>query len=158
MNSIRIELFLHVISVIIALGLTFSYPFLQAFGERSGVAATRFALRFILRMETYVVTPGAIALFIFGGLLIGNSNLPYRDDMPAWLTISVVWFLVAFAVAFFVQRRVVKQAILVLANIPDSPDLPADYVPLGKRMQMVGGLLGLSIIGIAFLMVWKPGQ
>jgi hypothetical protein len=40
--------------------------------------------------------------------------------------------------------------------------LPAEYAPLGKSMQIVGGLLGLSIIIIAFLiaslMEYKPGQ
>jgi uncharacterized membrane protein len=158
MNSIRIELYLHVIAVIIALGITFSYPFLQAFGERSGVAATRFALRFIHRMETFVVLPGAILLFIFGGLLVGNSNLPYKDDMPAWLIVSIVWFLAAYGVAFFVQRRNVTKAIALLENVPDGPDLPSDYVAVSKQMQMVGGLLGFSVIAIAILMVWKPGQ
>lgn len=158
MDSIKIELFLHIIAVIIALGITFTYPFLQAFGERAGVAPTRFALRFILRMETWVVTPGAVLLFIFGGMLVGNSNLPYKDDMKAWLIIAIVWFLVAFAVAFFVQRRTLKQAIRLLDGVADGPDLPSDYIAVSKRLQMVGGLLGLSIVGIAFLMVWKPGQ
>ncbi|MGH2632621.1 MAG: DUF2269 family protein [Tepidiformaceae bacterium] len=158
LNSVRIELFLHVIIVIIALGVTFVYPILQGFAERKGVGATRFALEFMRRLETIVVIPGAVLLFIFGGLLVGNSNLPYKDDMPTWLIVSIVWFLVAFAVAVFVQRRNVSKALKALEGVPESKELPAYYVAIGKRMQMVGGLLGLSIVGIAFLMVWKPGQ
>jgi uncharacterized membrane protein len=36
--------------------------------------------------------------------------------------------------------------------------LPAAYTEIAKKIQMVGGILGLSVIGILFLMVWKPGQ
>lgn len=158
MNSVRIELFLHVAFVIVALGVTFVYPFLQGFAERKGVAATRFAMEFSRRLETILVIPGAVLLFIFGGLLVGNSNLPYKDDMPTWLIVAIVWFLVAFAVAIFVQRRNVSKAIKSLEGVPDGAALPGEYVALSKQMQMVGGLLGLSVIGITFLMVWKPGQ
>jgi len=157
-NSVRIELFLHVIIVIIALGVTFVYPFLQAFAERKGVAATRFAMEFSHRLETILVIPGAILLFLFGALLVGNSKLPYKDNMPTWLIVSIIWFLVIFAVAVFVQRRNVTRAIKTLEGVPDNGKLPDDYLALSKRMQMVGGLLGFSIIGIAFLMVWKPGN
>ena len=160
MNSYKAELFLHVISVIIAMGVTFVYPFLQAAAERSGVAATRFMLQFLLRLQKMVVIPGAILLFVFGGLIIGNSSTPdnYKDHMPVWLSVAIAWFVIAFAVAIFVQHRDMKAGVKALEGVPDSGSLPADYVAIGKRMQMVGGLLGLSVIGIAFLMVWKPGQ
>jgi len=46
----------------------------------------------------------------------------------------------------------------VLEGVPDGAPLPADYTPIAKRMQVVGGLFGLSVIAILFLMVWKPGQ
>jgi uncharacterized membrane protein len=157
-TAYHIELFLHVIAVIIVFGITFAYPFLQGAAERAGTGQTKFALGLIHRLETYVVTPGAVVVLILGGILIGNDKLPYKDDMPAWLMIAVVWFLAAFAVGFFVQRRNVKQALAVLEPVSDSAPLPAAYEPIGKRMQMVGGLLGFSVIAIAFLMVYKPGQ
>ncbi|HXU23752.1 MAG TPA: DUF2269 family protein [Tepidiformaceae bacterium] len=158
MNSFKAELFLHIIAVIIALGVTFVYPFLQAFAERSGVSATRFMLKFSLHLEKFVVIPGAVLVFIFGGLLIGNDQLPYKDDMPAWLIAAIIWFVVAFAAAIFIQRRNTHKALKVLEGVPDTAALPDEYEAISKQMQMVGGLLGLSVIGIAFLMVWKPGQ
>lgn len=160
MTSYKIELFLHVIFVVVALGVTFAYPFMQGFAERKGVGPTRFFLEFSERVERFLVIPGTILLFIFGGLLISNGNTPnqYKDDMPAWLMVSIVWFLAAFAAAFFVQRKNVSNAIKSLEGVPDSAALPTAYEPIGKRIQMVGGLLGVSVIAIAFLMVWKPGQ
>lgn len=158
MNALKLELFLHVAAVIVAMGVTFVYPFLQGQAERRGTGATRFYLEFSHFLEKFVVIPGAILVFIFGGLLIGNDKLPYKDDMPAWLMVSVVWFLAAFAVAFFVQRKNTLNGIKALEGVPDSAPLPEAYIAIGKRTQMIGGLLGLSVIGIAFLMVWKPGQ
>ena len=158
MNSYKLELFLHVAAVIVAMGVTFVYPFLQGQAERRGTGATRFYLEFSHFLEKFVVIPGAILLFVFGGLLIGNDRLPYKDDMPVWLTVSVVWFLAAFATAFFVQRKNILAGIAALEGVPDSAPLPEAYTAIGKRTQMVGGLLGFSVIAIAFLMVWKPGQ
>ena len=157
MTLLRIELFLHVAVVIVAMGVTFVYPFLQAYSEKNGVAATRFALRFGERLENILVLPGAVVLFVMGLLMIVNGDSGFKDDMPVWLTIGIVWFLVALAVSFFVQRKNVKAAIQSLEGVPDDAALPAGYTAVAKRMQMVGGLLGLSVIGIAFLMVYQPG-
>jgi putative Mn2+ efflux pump MntP len=156
-SLLRIELFIHVAAVVVALGVTFVYPFLQAFSEKNGVAATRFALRFGERLENIVVIPGAILLFIMGLLMIANGESGFKDDMPVWLTIGIVWFLAAFAVAVFVQRKNVKAGIKTLEGVPDDAALPPEYLAVSKRMQMVGGLLGLSVICITFLMVYQPG-
>lgn len=157
MSSYKIELFLHIAAVVVGLGVTFVYPFLQAFSEKNGVAATRFALRFGERLENIVVIPGAIALFVFGSLLIINGDSGFKDDMPVWLMIGITWFLAAFALAMLVQRRNVKAGIRALEGVADSAPLPAEYMAISKRMQMVGGLLGLSVIAITFLMVYQPG-
>lgn len=157
MTLFKIELFLHVAAVIVALGVTFVYPFLQAFAEKNGVASTRFALRFGERLENIVVIPGAIALFVLGLLMIVNDDTGFKDEMPLWLTIGITWFLAAFALAMLVQRKNVKAGIKALEGVPDGADLPPDYMAISKRMQIVGGLVGLSIICITFLMVYQPG-
>lgn len=158
MNVFKFELFIHVAAVIVGLGATFALPVMQGFAERSGVAATRFMLHFSHRLENFITIPGAVILFIFGGAMIGSDQRTYKDDMPAWLIIAIIWFLAAFAAAFFVQRRQINDGLKALEGVPDGAALPEAYVAVSKRMQMVGGLLGLSVIGIAFLMVWKPGQ
>ena len=157
MTSYKIELFLHIAAVVVGLGVTFVYPFLQAFAEKNGVASTRFALRFGQRLNNIVVIPGAIALFVFGALLMVNGAGEIKDEMPVWLMIAITWFLVAFAVDVFVQRGTVKAGIKALEGVADSAPLPAAYVAISKRMQMMAGLLGFSVIGITFLMVYQPG-
>lgn len=154
MDSYRILLFLHILAALVGLGATFAFPFLQAFAQRNGVAATRMALRAMSRIEKLLVIPGAALVLLFGIGLIFNDTTGYSDDMPRWLEISIVWFVIAFAVAGFVQRRTVDAAIESLEGVADGPELPDAYKPLGQRIQIVGGLLGLSVLGILFLMVW----
>lgn len=153
MESYRLLLFLHVLSVVVAFGVTFAYPFLQAAAERQGVETTRFVLRAIDRIEKVVVYPGSALVFLFGAGLIFDDRTGYKDDFPGWLMAAITWYILAVVVAVFVQRPNVKRAMALLEGAPDGA-LPAEYDPIGKRMQMVGGLLALSVIGIAFLMVW----
>lgn len=47
-----------------------------------------------------------------------------------------------------------QAAIQSLEGVPDGTALPATYLAIGKRIQAVGGLEGLGVVVIAFLMVW----
>jgi len=159
MDDFRVLLLLHVVIVVVALAVTFAYPLMPALAEQNGVAATRFTLKLMHKVEDFVVLPGALLLFVVGaGLVVAdNGSAAYKDDFPIWLGIAIAWFVAAFTVAVLVQRRNLVTALRSLEHVPDGPALPDDYVPVGKRMQLVGAALGLSIIGITFLMVLRPG-
>ncbi|MGE5597126.1 MAG: DUF2269 family protein [Hyphomicrobiales bacterium] len=154
MTSYSILLFLHILAVILGLGATFAFPFIQAVGDRNGVVGARLAIRTIKRIEDSFVLPGAVLVFLFGLGLIFNDQTGYDDDMPAWLSIAVVWFIIAFVVAVLVQRRNENRALSILEGTSDGADLPAEYTAVSRQLQMVGGLLAISVIAIAFLMVW----
>ena len=140
------------------IGATFALPFLQAFAERSGVGATRFVMQFLARIERILVIPGSIVLTLFGVALIFDDGTGYKDDFPAWLMASITIFAVVVAVDLLIQQRQVKAAIAALDGVPDSSPLPSAYTAIGKRIQIVGGLEGLALVVITFLMTYKPGQ
>lgn len=154
MESYRILLFLHIAASVVVFGATFSFPFLQGFAERRGVTATRFMLEFTRRLDNILITPGALIVAVFGIGLIFDDETGFKDDFPGWLMGAVLWFVVMFAVMVTVQRRTVGDALKALDGAQDEGSLPVGYVALGKRLQMVGGLLGLSVLGILALMVW----
>jgi len=156
MDSYDIQKFLHIGAAIVGLGAVFALPFAQAMGERKGVGGTRFALELGDRLEKFLIIPGSIIVLLVGVGLIFDDTKGYSDDFPAWLGVSIVWFVVAFGAALFLQGRNRRNALEALEGLPDDADLPEAYGPVGKLMQIVGGLLGLSIIGIALLMVWQP--
>jgi uncharacterized membrane protein len=157
-DSYRLLLFLHIVAIIVALGSTFALPFLQGFAQRKGVGATRLVLQFDDYLGKFVITPGAVLVFLFGLGLYFNDTTGYKDSHPAWLSVSMVWFVVAFVVSLVVQRPAVLGALRALEGVADGAPLPEAYKKFAVRTQIVGGLLGLSIMGIAFLMVWKPGN
>jgi hypothetical protein len=157
-ESYKIQLFLHVAVAIVALGATFAMPFLQGWGERRGVGATRMALEFNHYLEKVLVFPGAILLLLFGAGLIFDDATGYTDDFPMWLGIAIAWYVLAFAVAAFVQRSNVNTALATLEKVDDDGDFPPSYMAASRKIQVTGGFLALSTIAITFLMIWKPGQ
>ncbi|MGK2966574.1 MAG: DUF2269 family protein [Tepidiformaceae bacterium] len=157
MESYKIQLFLHIAFVIAAMGTAFTFPFIQAAGERAGVIHTRFALELIDRLTRLVVRPGAVLAALFGAGLIFDDVTGYTDEFPAWLMAAITWFAVLVLIGEVVQARAVKAGLASLAGQGDGKSLPADYMAISKRLQIAGGVIALSIIGILFLMVWKPG-
>ena len=155
-NTFKLLLVLHVAAVVVALGPTFAFPFLEGIANRKGVGATRFALQFEQRLEMIWIWPGAVLLFLFGmGMILKEDDL--REDMPTWLMVGIVWFIAAFLAAVIIQGRNTKQGLSALEGVADDAPLPEAYRAVAKRMQIVGGLLGVSVLGITYLMVWQPG-
>jgi uncharacterized membrane protein len=144
--------------VIVALGTIFVMPWMQAAAERHGVAATRFYLDFVWRVLRMLVLPGAVVVLVLGGIVMSNDHFYGHDDMPVWLAISIIWFIVAAVAGFFALRKTLREAAATLATVPDGAPMPEAYRPLSQRLQMIFGLLALSIIVIAFLMVQQPGR
>lgn len=158
MDSFKIQVFLHVAAVVVALGATFAFPFLEGAAKRSGVGACRFVLQFEDRLLKILVIPGAILVFVFGLGLIFDDTTHYKDDFPVWLGVAIAWFVAAFVLAVMVQRSSIKAGLRALDGVADDAPLPEAYRAVATRMQIVGGVLGLSVIAITFLMIWKPGE
>lgn len=158
MDSYKLQLFLHVAVALVALGATFAIPFLHAWGERRGVGATRMALEFSGHLERVLIVPGTIILALIGTGLIFDDRTGYKDDFPGWLTVSIAWFVLGFVVAAVFQRRNVDAALAALDGVDASAGFPGAYAPASARIKATGAFLALSTIGVAFLMVWKPGQ
>jgi uncharacterized membrane protein len=157
LESYKLLLFLHITAAVMAMGVTFCFPFLQAMAERQGVVTTRFFLQFGQRLARMVIWPGSGLILLFGIGLIFNEQTGYKDDFPHWLEAAIPLFVILVLSDVLIMRRVVSSALRELEGVPDTAELPATYAPLGKRIQMIGGLQGLGLIVIIFLMVWKPG-
>lgn len=156
MDAFRVMLFLHVVAAV-GLGAVFVLPFLQASAERSGVAATRFLLRAWQRVERMLVYPSMGVLLLFGlGMTFSDENSFGGElrEIPGWLWGSLAWYVAVAAVELVVVRRDLADAIEALEGVHNDSAFPAEYVVLSRRLQIVSGLLGVSILGIAYLMVW----
>lgn len=158
MQGYRSELFLHVIFVIVALGPLFITPLLQATAEKRGTGAVQLYLDFLERAMRLFMLPGALVVFVMGGILMSSDHFYGHDDPPAWLVASMLWFVVAAVFGGVGLRRTMRQARAALNGVPAEAPLPATYRDAGVWMQVILGVLGLSVIGIAYLMVQQPGH
>jgi len=142
--------------VIVTLGAIFVLPWMQAAAERRGTAATLFYIEFITRVLRLLVLPGAVIVFIFGGLLMSNDHFSGHNDPPGWLIASIIVFLAVGVVAAVALRATLRDAHAALLRAPIDGPVPAEYRPLGQRLQGILGITGIAIIVIAFLMVQQP--
>ncbi len=158
MDKQTIQLFLHVGAVIVALGPTFALPFLQAYAQRDSVGSTRFMLQFSERIYHILVVPGSLIVLVFGLALVAANDRGYRESFPAWLGICAFWFIIALALSVHYQPAAERKAMEVLDGLPADAEIPAEYRPLGRRLQMIEGFLAFTTLAITLVMFWKPGE
>lgn len=152
MDSFDILLILHFLGVILLSG-TIALPFMQGLAERTGVQATRFFLQVARRMDMFLVYPGVALIAIAGVGMIFDDQTGYKDDFPHWMEGAIAWFVLLAILATFVMPRLARKGYEALERATDDNALPVAYMDVSKRIQMVSGLIGLSVIGIMVLMV-----
>jgi uncharacterized membrane protein len=143
--------FLHVFLSILAIGFTSSFGLIQARARKAGdVSQMKFALHLIAAMSA-VSTGCFFALVAIGAVMVVISGIGFH---PFWVHGSLGLWLVAFALGMFVMKPAVAKRIELLESRgPADPE----FVALGKRSAMLGGVLGLIGLAIVWLMVTKPG-
>jgi Predicted integral membrane protein (DUF2269) len=153
-------LILHILAAIIAFGPSFAYGLIAAKGQQQPQHAA-FATEVVHTIETRLGTPLAIVVPVLGVVLIfaGDHDLFASE----WLLISIGLYLFAFFFAvFFMTPRIRKMLELLRSAPAQGPDGPPGPPPprvetMGRQLQMGGTVLGILIVTILVLMVWKPG-
>jgi uncharacterized membrane protein len=143
----KVLLALHLLAAVFAVGPLVHAATTASRGLRQGDAA---AIRTSSRMCT-IYTAASVLVVIFGfGLM--SSTSPYTDEKVAgfgetWIWLSLLLWLVAAAIAFFV-------VVPALDKAADEPSAASSAV---GRVAAAGGLVGILFAVIIFLMVYKPG-
>lgn len=152
-------LFIHVLLAIVGFGPTFAFAFIGRAGGREP-EHVNFALRVSEIISERLVIPAAALLPLVGAWLIfeGNWDLWASE----WLWISIVLFTGNFFFSVTLQRTTLKQLIEMSKAPPPPregapPGPPPEVMRLTRRMQVGGQVMGLILIVIVLLMVWKPG-
>lgn len=148
-------LFLHVLGAIIAFGPTFAFSIMGAMGGQEPQHAN-FATRVSAKISDRLVEPLAVLQGVTGVLLILISG---RDLFASrWLLVAIVLYAIALGYSLLIQRRDVHR-IIELTSAPPPPDAtgpPPGLPEVVARVQRAGGILGVIVVVIVFLMVVKP--
>lgn len=141
--------FIHIASAITAVGANITYGVWNA---RAGADPTHagFALKGIKFLDDRIANPAYGVLFLSGLVMIFVGHWSITS---LWLIIAIVLFLAIAVLGFGVFTPLLRNQIrLVDAGETASPD----FARLANRSRTLGPILGLLVVVILVMMVFKP--
>jgi uncharacterized membrane protein len=150
MSLYQIIKFVHVFSVIIAVGFNFSYIVWMVKGKMEKEHLI-FALRGIKFMDGKVANP------CYGIILISGFSMAYIADYNilsvTWIFYPLILFGIMGILAFGLYSPTLKKQIVLLEN--NGMDTP-QYKAIERRQMVLGGVLFALAVAIIAIMVIKP--
>lgn len=149
----------HVMAVVVAFGVTFAYPFIEAQVKRTAPRALPQWHGILASVDGKLVTPAMALAFVAG--IYAASDRSYFSEI--WVQVPFAILIVLFGVTggfFAPQSR--KLAELSTADVAAGGAdgavawSPA-YEAASRRVGMVRGLAGLLVLVAIFFMEVKPG-
>ena len=135
--------FIHIFAAIIAVGSNITYGVWNA-RSHADPAHLGFALKGIKFLDDRIANPAYGVLLLTGLLMVFVGRLPITS---LWIVLA----LILFAVAFY-SPLLRDQIKLVAAGDTTSPD----FTRLARRNQILGPGIGLIVVLILVMMVFKP--
>jgi uncharacterized membrane protein len=142
--------FLHILMAIAAVGFNASYA-VWLVRARSHPEHLEFALKGVKFMDDYVANPAYIGLLITGIAMV--LLLPWNLLQGFWLEAAIVLWAIVALLGYGVYTPTLSRQIKVLAakGVKDE-----QYKWLDQRGQRIGSALGVIVLVIVGLMVFKP--
>lgn len=148
MNWFLVLKTLHVLAAITAVGANLTYGVWGALGKRDP-AHLGFTLRGIKFVDDRLANP-AYGVLLVTGLIMAFTT--YRIGL-AWILIGLVAYVVLAVVAAAGYTPTLRKQIAVLdAGGPTSPA----YRAADARARGIGIFLGVLVVAVVFVMVFKP--
>lgn len=154
MDLYHVMLFVHILAAIVVVGGSFALDFA---GARTKRARSVDSLRSWLEASAIGSKAVAVAaaVTLIAGVYLGFDGGWWGDG---WLTVALVLFVAAGALAAQVMDRGIGRMLEIAADFPDGPMTPE----LGRQLaQPAMALAGPTMVGIdlsiLFLMTNKPG-
>jgi uncharacterized membrane protein len=141
--------FIHILSAIVAVGLNISYAIWILRAQREP-AHTAFALKGIKFLDDRIANPAYGVLLLSGLLMVVLLPIPITT---LWIVIALVLYAVLLVVAITQYTPTLRNQIK-LAEAGDTTS--AEFTGLARRGQLLGQTLGLIVLVILAMMVFKP--
>jgi len=142
-------LFLHIFAAIIAVGFNISYP-VWIIRARRDPTHTAFALKGIKFIDDRIANPAYGVLLVTGLLMV---YMGHYSITTLWIDIALILFVALILVAALVYTPALREQV----KLAEAGDLSsAAFIRLGARGQIAGMALGLIVLVILAMMVFKP--
>jgi uncharacterized membrane protein len=152
-----VVLAVHIAAIVLAFGITFSYPALSVFVTRSNprmLPTLHAAQVFVSRV---MIGPAAILAFVAGAYLASDRD--YWSE--TWVSVPMV-ILIALIVSgpLFFDRQERRAAELAARDVeasgPGEVRLSPEYEAVASRLALVGAIADVLILVAVFVMTAKP--
>lgn len=143
-----VVLAVHVMAIVLAFGVTFSYPILFPFLARNHPQALGPIHEAQERIGKFLITPFATLALISGIYLAADRELFEKVWVQVPMVILIILLGLGGAVFAPTERRAAE-----LASNPES----AEYQAVVGKIAKVGTLASVLILVAIFFMVAKPG-
>jgi hypothetical protein len=139
---------LHIFAAIVAVGSNITYGVWNAriAGDRTHAS---FALKGIKFIDDRIANPAYGVLFLTGLILVFTASWGFK----LWVIVAIVLFIAVAVIGFGVFTPLLRNQIrLADAGDTTSPEFEA----LARRSRILGPILGILVLLILVMMVFKP--
>jgi uncharacterized membrane protein len=149
-----VVLTIHILAVVVAFGVVFAYPVLDAEIRRAGPGDVAALHRLHLALARSVITP-AMVVVLLAGLYLALDRYSLGDPwISATFAILVVLFGLVGAILTPTDRRLAE---LAERDAKAGGGPSADYLREARKAATFGSLALLLVVVAVFLMSAKPG-
>ena len=149
-----VVLTVHILAVVVAFGVVFSYPVIDAFARSSMPGDLAALHRLHLALASKVITPAMVVVLLAGLYLALDRWSLGNPWISATFAILIILFGLTGAVLTPADRRLAE---LAERDAGGGGRPSAEYDAARSRADAVGGLALLLVVVAIFLMVAKPG-
>jgi len=141
--------YIHILAAIVAVGLNLSYVVWILRAQRDP-SHTTFALKGIKFLDDRIANPAYGLLLLTGLLMVVLLPVPITT---LWILIALVLYAILVVLAISQYTPTLRKQIK-LAEAGDTTS--AEFAGLGRRSQVLGQALGVIVLVILAMMVFKP--
>jgi uncharacterized membrane protein len=141
--------FIHIFAAVVAVGSNITYGVWNALSERDR-AHMGFALRGIKFLDDRIANPAYGVLLLTGLIMVFAGHWSITS---LWIIVALVLFVAVVVIGVAVYSPLLRNQIkLVDGGDTSSPELAG----LSRRGRMIGPILGVIVLAILAMMVFKP--
>ncbi|MEA2231935.1 MAG: hypothetical protein QOD83_1751 [Solirubrobacteraceae bacterium] len=149
-----IVLTVHILAVVLAFGVTFAYPVLDAYVRKSSPGDLVTLHRFQVVLTQRLIQP-AMVVVLLAGLYLA---LDRYDLGKPWISAAFAILIVMFGLAGAVFTPSEKNLVVLAERDRQSGNGPSpEYEAQARRLAIFGSVWLLLVIAAIFVMTVKPG-
>jgi len=155
---------LHILSVVVGFGVLFLAPAFATTARKRGAGEGAVVSQVLTDVIEHWAEWFIYAVFILGILLVLMSDDTFKFSQ-AWVGTSMLLYIVVVGLLQAVHLPTLRRINVLAAELNAGPGGAAAGRPpavgeleaLEKKAAAVGGIVSLLVVGVIFLMVFKPG-